>query len=206
MNYSMMELVWLLLIYSFLGWVVETIVGTVKKKKFVNRGFSTGPFCLVYGIAAVFMAVTMEELMAEPVFQLIGCGVFATIIEWMAGKILERLNQHKWWDYSNKKWNFDGYICLQYSVLWAVLGFVAVRYGDAFFLIVYHMIPTLIREILLKAGIAYTQMDPDTLGFFEEEMKKRYPDLELFQLPLTMSIGSHTGPGALGIGLVRFHK
>lgn len=57
MNYSMMELVWLLLIYSFLGWVVETIVGTVKKKKFVNRGFSTGPFCLVYGIAAVFMAV-----------------------------------------------------------------------------------------------------------------------------------------------------
>lgn len=97
MNYSMMELVWLLLIYSFLGWVVETIVGTVKKKKFVNRGFSTGPFCLVYGIAAVFMAVTMEELMAEPVFQLIGCGVLATIIEWMAGKILERLNQHKWW-------------------------------------------------------------------------------------------------------------
>lgn len=37
------------------------------------------------------------RLMAEPVFQLIGCGVLATIIEWMAGKILERLNQHKWW-------------------------------------------------------------------------------------------------------------
>lgn len=159
MNYSMMELVWLLLIYSFLGWVVETIVGTVKKKKFVNRGFSTGPFCLVYGIAAVFMAVTMEELMAEPVFQLIGCGVLATIIEWMAGKILERLNQHKWWDYSNKKWNFDGYICLQYSVLWAVLGFVAVRYGDAFFLIVYHMIPTLIREILLWILLAGMALD-----------------------------------------------
>ena len=159
MNYSMMELVWLLLIYSFLGWVVETIVGTVKKKKFVNRGFSTGPFCLVYGTAAVFMAVTMEELMAEPVFQLIGCGVLATIIEWMAGKILERLNQHKWWDYSNKKWNFDGYICLQYSVLWAVLGFVAVRYGDAFFLIVYHMIPTLIREILLWILLAGMALD-----------------------------------------------
>ncbi len=59
---------------------------------------------------------------------------------------------------------------------------------------------------LLKAGIAYTQMDPDTLEFFKEEMKKRCPDLELFQLPLTMSIGCHTGPGALGIGLVRVHK
>ena len=99
------------------------------------------------------------RLMAEPVFQLIGCGVLATIIEWMAGKILERLNQHKWWDYSNKKWNFDGYICLQYSVLWAVLGFVAVRYGDAFFLIVYHMIPTLIREILLWILLAGMALD-----------------------------------------------
>ena len=75
------------------------------------------------------------------------------------GKILERLNQHKWWDYSNKKWNFDGYICLQYSVLWAVLGFVAVRYGDAFFLIVYHMIPTLIREILLWILLAGMALD-----------------------------------------------
>ena len=33
MNYTIMELIWLLLIYSFLGWVIETIVGTVKKKK-----------------------------------------------------------------------------------------------------------------------------------------------------------------------------
>ena len=159
MRYTMMELIWLLLIYSFLGWVIETIVGTVKKKKFVNRGFSTGPFCLVYGVAAVFMAVTLEELKADPAFQLIGCGVLATIIEWMAGKILERLNQHKWWDYSDKKWNFDGYICLQYSILWAVLGFVAVRYGDPFFLTVYHMIPSFIRDVLLWILIGAMLLD-----------------------------------------------
>ena len=161
MTYQYTLVDWLLFfyIYCFIGWCIESTFVSVKKKKFVNRGFSTGPFCLVYGTAAVFMAVTMEELMAEPVFQLIGCGVLATIIEWMAGKILERLNQHKWWDYSNKKWNFDGYICLQYSVLWAVLGFVAVRYGDAFFLIVYHMIPTLIREILLWILLAGMALD-----------------------------------------------
>ena len=141
------------------GWVIETIVGTVKKKKFVNRGFSTGPFCLVYGTAAVFMAVTMEELRADPVFQLLGCGILATIIEWMAGKILERLNQHKWWDYSDKKWNFDGYICLQYSVLWAVLGFLAVRYANGFLMSLYHMIPGLIREVLLWVLIAGMLLD-----------------------------------------------
>ena len=149
MKNTIMELVWLVLIYSFLGWVIETIVGTIKKKKFVNRGFSTGPFCLVYGVAALFMTITMEELMAKPVFQFIGCGVLATIVEWMAGKLLEHLNQHKWWDYSDKKWNFDGYICLQYSLLWAVLGLLAVRYGDSFFLSLYHMIPSFVRDVML---------------------------------------------------------
>lgn len=54
MNYSMMELVWLLLIYSFLGWVVETIVGTVKKKKFVNRGFSTSVLSGVWNRSSIY--------------------------------------------------------------------------------------------------------------------------------------------------------
>lgn len=55
----------------------------------------------------------------------------------------------------------------------------------------------------LKAGLAYTEMDQETLSFFTDSMKTRYPDLKLFCLPLSMSIGCHTGPGALGIGLVR---
>lgn len=46
MHYTFSELIWLVLIYSFLGWFIETIVGTIRKKKFVNRGFSSGPFCL----------------------------------------------------------------------------------------------------------------------------------------------------------------
>ncbi len=57
----------------------------------------------------------------------------------------------------------------------------------------------------LKVGIANTLMVPEKLKYFKEEMKESFPDMELFYLPLTMSIGTHTGPGALGIGTVRFH-
>lgn len=59
---------------------------------------------------------------------------------------------------------------------------------------------------VLKAGIANTLMEPEKLELFINEMKENFPDMELFYLPLTMSIGTHTGPGALGIGVVRFHK
>lgn len=148
MNNTFTEWIWLLLVYSFLGWIIETAVGTIKNKKFTNRGFSTGPFCLVYGITAVLMALTMQDLTNNLFFLLIGCGTLATITEWMTGKILERLNRHKWWDYSKKKWNFDGYICLQYTILWAILGALSVWFGNPFFLSVYRLIPKPLGEIL----------------------------------------------------------
>ena len=47
----------LYLVYSFLGWVAETVVATIKGRAFVNRGVASGPFCFVYGTAAVLMAV-----------------------------------------------------------------------------------------------------------------------------------------------------
>ena len=68
MDFTFTELLWLFLIYSFLGWIFEAVVGTIKNKRFTNRGFSTGPFCIVYGIAAVTMQVTLADLMNNPVF------------------------------------------------------------------------------------------------------------------------------------------
>ena len=56
---------------------------------------------------------------------------------------------------------------------------------------------------LLKLGIANTMMDPDKLEIFKAELKKNFPDMELVYFPLTMSIGTHVGPGGIGIGAVR---
>ena len=159
MKYAGMELVWLLLAYSFFGWVIETIAGTIKKKKFVNRGFSSGPFCLIYGIAAVMMTTTMQELIEYPFFLFLGCAILATIIEWFAGKLLERLNQHKWWDYSEKKWNFDGYICLQYSIMWGILGVLTVRFADRWLVQIYDWIPELFRTILMTSLLVLMALD-----------------------------------------------
>ena len=64
-------------------------------------------------------------------------------------------------------------------------------------------LPHLREQGLLKVGIANTMMDPDKLEEFKEEMKKNFPDMELVYFPLTMSIGTHVGPGGLGIGAVR---
>ena len=52
MNHTFFELVWIFFVYSFVGWVLETIVGTINRKQFINRGFVTGPICMVYKIAS----------------------------------------------------------------------------------------------------------------------------------------------------------
>lgn len=158
MKYTGMEFLWLFLVYSFLGWVLETAAGTIKKR-FTNRGFTTGPFCGVYGTAAVLMAAALQELRGNPVFLFLGCAAVATAVEWITGKTLERLNRKKWWDYSEKRWNFDGYICLSYSVLWGILGFVAVRWGDDFFIWLYHALPGFAAKTVTFAAAAVVFCD-----------------------------------------------
>ena len=54
----------------------------------------------------------------------------------------------------------------------------------------------------LKIGLANTRMAPDILEHYKNELQKAFPDLELIYFPLTMSIGTHVGPGGLGIGAV----
>lgn len=159
MDYTLTELLWLFLIYSFFGWIFEAVVGTVKNRRFTNRGFSTGPFCIVYGLSAVVMQLTLSDLNNNPVFLFIGCGIQATVIEWFTGRLLERLNRHKWWDYSNKKFNFDGYICLEYTLLWALLGTVSVRYGNTFFLFLYKLMPEPVPAAVSWILAAYLVLD-----------------------------------------------
>ena len=52
MEYDFYTLGVLYLVYSFAGWVGETVVATVRGKHFANRGAAAGPFCFVYGSTA----------------------------------------------------------------------------------------------------------------------------------------------------------
>ena len=62
------------------------------------------------------------------------------------------------------------------------------------------------EEGALITGIATTLADEERLSYFQSEMQQHFPDLKLSSAPLAMSIGCHTGPGAVGIGVVRVHK
>ncbi|MFR4350344.1 MAG: putative ABC transporter permease [Roseburia sp.] len=157
MGYTGYELLWLFFIYSFLGWVLETVTAAAKQKRFVNRGLINSPFCVIYGFAAVVISVYLQELSGFWLF--LGSAIFATVIEWVAGHLIERLYHEKWWDYSSVRWNLDGYICLPVSALWGGLGFAAVRWGNPLLGGLLRLCPALLARALVWALAVLLAMD-----------------------------------------------
>ena len=72
MNYTGLELMILFFCYSFIGWVIETSVATIKNRKYGNRGLVSGPFCFIYGFSGIFMTIFLLELKNSPVFLFLG--------------------------------------------------------------------------------------------------------------------------------------
>lgn len=157
MNFTGYELLLLFFAYAFLGWILETVTAAFKQKRFVNRGLINGPICVTYGVAAVVISVYLQEL--SGFWLVLGSAIFCTVIEWIAGHLIERLYHEKWWDYSDIRWNLDGYICLPASALWGVLGFVVVTWGNQLLIGGFHLIPGLLAKILLWVLVAVLAID-----------------------------------------------
>ena len=156
-RFTWYELLWLFFIYSFLGWVLETAAATVKQKKFANRGLVNGPFCVIYGIAALFMTFGLQE--PRGVWLFLFATIYATVIEWVAGHLIEKAFKARWWDYSKIKWNLDGYICLPASVLWGVFGYIVVRWGNGLTWKLLSVFPSVLSHIILLVLVGLLFVD-----------------------------------------------
>ena len=172
------------LVYSFLGWVAETVVATIKGRAFVNRGVASGPFCFVYGTAAVLMAVGFADLRSTPVALFLGCAANATVVEWVTAKLLERMHRRRWWDYSDKKFNLDGYVCLQYSVLWGLLGMASVLWGNVLLLRLCALLPGWLLHIGVWAAMTVAVLDQLGAALAVNRYAASHPRLEQLNLEL----------------------
>ena len=166
------------LVYSFLGWVAETVVATIRGGRFANRGAAAGPFCFVYGTTAVLLAVGYADLRSQPVYLFFGCMLSATVVEWLTAKLLEWLHQRRWWDYSSKKFNLNGYVCLQYSVLWGLLGVASVLWGNDILLRLCLHIPAWLLHPAVWAALAVSALDQIGSAVLVNRYAAQHPVLE----------------------------
>lgn len=121
--------VWFIL-FSFMGWLYETIYCTVSKHKWQNRGFLFGPVCPIYGVGAVAASIICSgsALPAMSDVQIFFVCFFGSIVlEYVTSWVLEKLFHAIWWDYSNVKFNIHGRVCLPASIGFGLAGLLVVH-------------------------------------------------------------------------------
>ena len=106
------------LIYSMLGWLVESVYMSICNRKLINRGFVRGPFCPIYGFGALIVYFLLRPVCDNIyLLYLFGCLV-PTAFEYLTAKLMMKVFGEVWWDYSNKPFNYKGILCLESTIAW----------------------------------------------------------------------------------------
>ncbi len=116
------------IIYSFFGWVMESVLKTWLQKKPVNSGFLYGPFCPIYGFGAIIMFLFLQGFKEKPILLFVIAFFILSFWEYIVGWALEKIFHTKYWDYAENKFNIHGRVCLMNSLFWGFLGVVFIRY------------------------------------------------------------------------------
>ncbi|NCC16230.1 MAG: hypothetical protein EOM28_07750 [Clostridia bacterium] len=127
LGFPFFELYAFFIIYSFLGWALESLFVSVSNGTWVNRGFISGPFCPIYGTGAVLVIVGLTPALENTLWLFCGGVAIATIVEYVISFLLEKIFHATWWDYSQMRFNLKGRICLLRSLEWGGLTVIMMR-------------------------------------------------------------------------------
>lgn len=127
MPYTIVQWICFFFIYGFLGWCYESAYVSIKHKQWVNRGFVRGPLLPLYGSGAILLLFVTIPFRESLFLMFVSGAIGATILEYVTGVAMEALFKVRYWDYSKRKFNFQGHICLAATTLWGVFAIVIVK-------------------------------------------------------------------------------
>lgn len=114
--------------YSAAGWCLESLYCSIGEKRFVNRGFLTGPMCPIYGTAALVMVILIYNPFRDNPLAVFLLGIIlCDIVEFITSYLMEKLFSARWWDYTYELLNINGRICLKHTLYWGVISIIFVK-------------------------------------------------------------------------------
>ena len=162
---SFAELVLTFALYSFLGWICESIYCSIPEKRWINRGFLNGPFCPIYGVgaflilAALTPVVDHTPLALELPILFLAAVLLTTALEYSTSVLLEKLFHTSWWDYSHHRFQLHGRICLTNSLLFGVMSVVVLELLHPLLQSLIHRLPSEIAFLLSGGLVVYFALD-----------------------------------------------
>ena len=114
-----------LMIYSIIGWVYESTICSIGQRKLINRGFLNGPYCPIYGTGAVLVLLVLGRIQ-NPVLLFFAGAALTCSLEYLTSWLMEKLFHARWWDYSKRKFNIGGRVCLIGAVVFGAFSVVLI--------------------------------------------------------------------------------
>ncbi len=145
----MLKIFYIFILYSILGWLMEVIIVSSKKRKITARGFLIGPWCPIYGFGALFITLLLKKYYDDPIVLFIMSFLMGTILEYITSYLMEKLFHARWWDYSDHKFHINGRVSLTTSLGFGLLGLILVYILNPFFLRIIKNISSIIFSIIM---------------------------------------------------------
>ncbi len=152
------------IIFSFAGWLMETIHVSDLAGELVDRGFLFLPLCPIYGsclMALYFLLGTPSAPhgilknttagVGRYLLYVLFAGLVPTLAELAVGAFFHQLFDIRLWSYEHQPFNFMGYICLPISVTWAVAITVLMQF---IFPLIHKLVGKLSQPVRIAAPLA----------------------------------------------------
>lgn len=173
------------IIYSFLGFIIETIFGMLTKGVIESRQSCLyGPFCCIYGLGAAVMIPGLQKFKKKNWTLFLAGAIEGSIVEYVISWLGEIVFHIKWWDYSNMSFDINGRICLLFTIFWGILALVLMRLINPYIEKFIDKIPKKLFSVLTIGGTILLILDLLITAFglqvFYTRFTKKY-DLNLVE-------------------------
>lgn len=158
------------IIYSILGFILETIFGLITKGVIESRkSFLIGPFCGIYGLGAVVMILSLKNVKKNNFSLFFGGFIVGSVVEYVVSWFGEVFLNVIWWDYSNIPFNINGRVCIEFSIIWGLLAIFLMTYCnpkvDNFINWLYNKFSIKYLKIIISCLIVFLFIDACVTGF-----------------------------------------
>lgn len=155
-----MDLIWYILIYSFLGFLLELFYARmVCCSRRVRKCLFLLPMCPVYGLGAGLI-LSLPAPILHNVWLLMPCSALAaTAVEYLVGWFYETCWHVSFWDYSGLPGSIQGRVCLPFSLIWCLISLPLVLWIHPLVIHVVSLIPSFLlppAAALFAADFAFT--------------------------------------------------
>ena len=166
----------LFMTYAICGWIMEVTCKVIQYKRFINRGFLIGPYCPIYGYGAILITILLRKYTNDPVVLFFMAIIICGTLEYLTSYFMEKIFKARWWDYSQKKFNINGRVCLNTIIPFGLLGLFIMYVSNPFLIGKIEQLPEIALNILSSVLLVIYIVDNIVSGIVIRYVKKTEKD------------------------------